>query len=164
MDAPRRRVLAAAVTGSTLGIAGCSDFAGSDGNTAGQTDDGEGDGTGDDREARATVVIDVQEEIEAAQEEIGTRVQEGNLSQEDAQAEFRDAQLEIISVAIEDVRTYVADIDDLTVENTNKQAGAALIAGPAAAVLRTLDADSVNALLSATDFPAPQDDGQPNGS
>ena len=87
--------------------------------------------------------------------EIGTRVQEGNLSREDAQAQFHDDQIEIISAAIEDVRVYAVDDEGLTVENTNKQLGAVLISGPAAAVLGTLDADSVNSLLSASDFPTP---------
>ncbi|MFY4815203.1 hypothetical protein ACOJIV_21270 [Haloarcula sp. AONF1] len=163
MSTPRRNVLAAAVTGSTLGLAGCGDLAGSDGNATEQTDDEEG-GTEGDNEASATIALDVQEEIQEAQEEIGTRVQEENLSREDAQGEFRDAQIEIISAAIEDVRTYAADIEGLSVENTNEQSGAVLVRGPAAAVLGTLDTDPVNALLSASDFPTPQEDGQPNGS
>ena len=163
MSTPRRNVLAAAVTGSTLGLAGCGDLAGSDGNATEQTDDEEG-GAGENNEASATIALAIQEEIQAAQEEIGTRVQEENLTREDAQAEFRDAQLEIISAAIEDVRTYASDIEGLTVENTNEQSGAVLVSGPATAVLDTLDTDPVNALLSASDFPAPQEDGQPNGS
>lgn len=163
MNTPRRNVLAAAVTGSTLGLAGCGDLAGSDGNVPEQTDD-EGSGLSDDSEARATIALDVQEEIQEAQEEIGTRVQEGNLSREDAQAELRATQIEIISAAIEDVRTYVADVDGLTVENANRQAGAIFVTGPGAAILGTLKSELVNALLSATDFPVPQEDGQPNGS
>ncbi|TKX41609.1 hypothetical protein EXE41_17805 [Halorubrum sp. SD690R] len=163
MSTPRRNVLAAAVTGSTLGLAGCGNLAGSDGNITEQTDGGE-DGTEDDNRASATIALDVQEEIQQAQEEIGTRVQEENLSREDAQAEFRDAQIEIISAAIEDVRTYAADTEGLAVQNTNEQLGAVLVSGPAAAVLGTLDTDPVNSLLSASDFPAPQEDGQPNGS
>lgn len=163
MSTPRRNVLAAAVTGSTLGLAGCGNLAGSDGNITEQTD-GEEDGTEDDNRASATIALDVQEEIQQAQEEIGTRVQEENLSREDAQAEFRDAQIEIISAAIEDVRTYAADTEGLAVQNTNEQLGAVLVSGPAAAVLGTLDADPVNSLLSASDFPTPQEDGQPNGS
>ncbi|TKX73932.1 hypothetical protein EXE46_11770 [Halorubrum sp. GN11_10-6_MGM] len=156
-------MLAAAVTGSTLGLAGCGDLSGSDGDAAGQTTDGEG-GANDDGAARATIALDVQEEIQEAQEEIGTRVQEENLSREDAQAELRDAQVEIISAAIEDLRTYVADVDGLTVENANEQAAAVLVNGPAAAVLGTLDTTRVNALLSASDFPAPRQDGQTNRS
>ena len=163
MDTPRRHVLAAAATGSTLGLPGCGDLIGSD-NAAEQTDGDNEGGVDNNSEARATIVIDVQEEIQAAQEEIGTRVQEGNLSQEEAQAELRETQIEVISAAIEDVRTYVADTDDLTVENANEQAGAVLVAGSAAAVLGTLDADSVNALLSATDFSVPQAGGESNGA
>ncbi|WP_434522428.1 hypothetical protein [Halorubrum sp. AS12] len=171
-DTPRRRVLAAAATGSTLGLAGCGDLAGSDGDAAGQTDDGtnesdDGGGTGsgsDGDDARATVALDVQAEIQAAQEDIRTRVQEGNLSQEDAQAELLDAQTEIVSAAVEDLESYAADADGLAVENANEQAGAALVSGPAAAVLDALEADPVNALLSAADFPAPQEGGQSNGS
>ncbi|MDB2249812.1 hypothetical protein [Halorubrum ezzemoulense] len=163
MSTPRRNVLAAAVTGSTLGLAGCGNLAGSDGNITEQTDGEEG-GTEDDNRASATIALDVQEEIQQAQEEIGTRVQEENLSRENAQAEFRDAQIEIISAAIEDVRTYAADTEGLAVQNTNEQLGAVLVSGPAAAVLGTLDTDPVNSLLSASDFPAPQEDGQPNGS
>ncbi|OSP04987.1 hypothetical protein B9H04_09495 [Halorubrum ezzemoulense DSM 17463] len=163
MNASRRNVLAATVTGSTLGLAGCGDLAGSDGNVTEQTDAEEG-GTENDNEASATIALDVQDEIQEAQEEIGTRVQEENLSREDAQVEFRDAQIEIISAAIEDVRTYAADAEGLTVQNTNEQVGAVLVSGPAAAVLGTLDADPVNSLLSASDFPAPQEGGQPNGS
>ncbi|GAA0718680.1 hypothetical protein GCM10009060_08770 [Halorubrum trapanicum] len=163
-------MLAAAATGSTLGLAGCGDLAGSDGDAAGQTDDGtdeSGDGTGsgsDGDDARATVALDVQAEIQAAQAEISTRVQEGNLSQEDAQAELLDAQTEIVSAAIEDLESYAADADGLAVENANEQAGAALVSGSAAAVLDALEADPVNALLSAADFPAPQEGGQSNGS
>jgi len=163
MDTPRRNVLAVAVTGSTLGLAGCGDLAEPGDSTTEQTDDEEG-GTEDDSEARATVALDVQEEIQEAQEEIGTRVQEENLSREEAQVEFRDTQIEIISAAIDDLRTYAADIEGLTVENANEQAAAVLINGPATAVLGTLDSDLVNALLSASDFPTPQEDGQPNGS
>jgi len=163
MYTPRRTVLAAAVTGSTLGLAGCGDIAEPGGSTTEQTDD-EGSGADDDSEASATIALDVQEELQEAQEEIGTRVQEENLSQEDAQAEFRDTQNEIVSAAIDDLRTYVADIEALTVENANEQAAAVLVNGPAAAVLGTLDSDLVNALLSASDFPAPQEDRQPNGS
>ncbi|WP_280585898.1 hypothetical protein [Halorubrum sp. Boch-26] len=173
IDTPRRRVLAAAATGSTLGLAGCGDLAGSDGDAAGQTDGGEdggagdegsGSGPGDSEAARATVALDVQAEIQAAREEIGTRVEEGNLSREDAQGELRDAQADIISAAVEEVRTYAADTDDLTVENANERAGAVLVAGAAAAVLGALEAGPVNALLSAADFPAPREGGQPNGS
>jgi len=163
MNTPRRNVLAAAVTGSTFGLAGCGDLNEPGDSTTEETDDEESEAD-DDSEARATIALDVQEEIQEAQEEIGTRVQEENLSREDAQAEFRDTQIEIISAAIDELRTYVADVEGLTVENANEQAAAVLVSGPAAAVLGTLDSDPVNALLSASDFPAPREDGQPNGS
>ncbi|QWC20779.1 hypothetical protein KI388_03035 [Halorubrum sp. 2020YC2] len=163
-------MLAAAATGSTLGLAGCGGLGGSDGDAAGQTDDGanesdDGDGGGgSESDSRATVALDVQAEIQAAQEEIGTRVEEGNLSQEEAQAELLDAQAEIVSAAVEDLESYATGVDGLSVENANEQAGAVLVSGPAAAVLDTLEADPVNALLSAADFPAPQDGEQANGS
>ncbi|SDG00440.1 hypothetical protein SAMN04488067_11287 [Halorubrum xinjiangense] len=170
MDTPRRRVLAAAATGSTLGLAGCGDLAGSDGDASEQTDDGSGESDGEDggsgagEDASATVALDVQEEIQAAQEDVRTRVEEGNLSQEEAQAELIDAQTEIVSAAIDDLESYAADVDGLAVENANEQVGAALLSGPAAAVLDTLEADPVNALLSAADFPEPQESGQQNDS
>jgi len=167
IDTPRRRVLAAAATGSTLGLAGCGDLAGSDGDAPGQTDDGtdgggESDADGD--RASATVALDVRSEIQAAQEEIGTRVEDGNLSQEEAQAELLDAQAEIVSAAVEDLESYAAGVDGLSVADANERAGAALVSGPAAGILGTLEADAVSALLSAADFPAPQDGDQPNGS
>ncbi|QAU14354.1 hypothetical protein EKH57_06875 [Halorubrum sp. BOL3-1] len=166
-------MLAAAATGSTLGLAGCGDLAGSDGEAAGQTDDGNGSETGDGGEtgsgfdgdgARATVALDVQAEIQAAREEIGTRVEEGNLSQEDAQSELLEAQREIVSAAVDDLESYAADVDGFGIDEANERAGAVLVSGPAAAVLDTLEADPVSALLSAGDFPAPQEGGQPNGS
>ncbi|MFW6317561.1 MAG: hypothetical protein ACOC06_03725 [Halorubrum sp.] len=170
MDTPRRRVLAAAATGSTLGLAGCSGFGGSDGDASEQTDDGTNesdtgdDGSGSGEDASATVALDVEEEIQTAQEDIRTRVEEENLSQEDAQAELIDAQTEIVSAAVEDLESYAADVDGLSVENANEQAGAALLTGPAATLLDTLEADPVNALLSAADFPEPQESGEQNGS
>jgi len=156
MTASRRNVLAATVSGSTLGLAGCGDLAGSDGTPAEQTGDG-GSGPDDGGEARVTIALAVQEKIQEAREEIGTRVQEGNLSQEDGQAEFQDARDEIISTAIEDLRAYVADTDGLAVENTNEQAAAALVNGPAAAVVAMLDTELASALLSGSDFPTPQE-------
>ncbi|MEZ3163053.1 hypothetical protein ABNG03_01275 [Halorubrum sp. RMP-47] len=158
MDTPRREVLAAAVTGSTLGLAGCGDLAGLDNSATEQTDDGEG-ATSDNGRTRITIALAVQEAIQEAREEIGARVQEGNLSQEDGQAEFRDTREEIVSTAIEDVRTYAADAEGFTVENTNEQSAAVLVSGPAVAVLDTLNADIASALLSASDFPEPQEDG-----
>ncbi|WP_241432950.1 hypothetical protein [Halorubrum tebenquichense] len=168
-DTPRRRVLAAAATGSTLGLAGCGDLGGSDGDAAGQTDDGNdgtdgGDGSGSGEDASATVALDVQDEIQTAQEDIRTRVQEGNLSQEDARAELLDAQREIVSAAVDDLGSYAADVDGFGIDEANERAGLVLVSGPAAAVLDALEADPVSGLLSADDFPAPQDGGQPNGS
>jgi len=167
MDTPRRRVLAAAATGSTLGLAGCGDLGG---DATGQTDDGNGgsdasgDGSGSGEDASATVALDVQSEIQAAREEVRTRVQEGNLSQEDAQAELLDAQREIVAAAVDDLESYAADVDGLGIDETNELAGAVLVSGPAAAIVDALGAEPVNALLSADDFPAPQNDGQSNGS
>ena len=163
IETPRRRVLAAAATGSTLGIAGCSGLADDGDATPTQTDDGAGDGDGGD-DAAATVALDVQAEIQAAREEITTRVEEGNLTQEEARSALRDEQVEIVSAAIEDLESYAADTGELSVERANEQAGAALVAGAPAAVLGTLEADPVSALLSASDFPEPPDGGQPNGS
>ena len=162
-------MLAAAATGSTLGLAGCGDLSGSDGDAPGQTngsdagDDETGSGS-DAGAARATVALDVQEEIQAAQQEIGARVQEGNLSQEDAQAELLDAQRDIVSAAVDDLESYAADVEGFGIDEANERAGAALVSGPATALLDTLEAEPVSALLSAADFPAPQEGGQPNGS
>ncbi|WP_239638718.1 MULTISPECIES: hypothetical protein [Halorubrum] len=169
-DTPRRRVLAAAATGSTLGLAGCGDLGGSDGDAAGQTDNGTdgsdagGDGSGSGEDASATVALDVQSEIQAAREEVRTRVQEGNLSQEDAQAELADAQREIVAAAVDDLESYAAGVDGLGIDEANERAGAVLVSGPAAAILDALGAKPVSALLSADDFPAPQEGGQANGS
>jgi len=155
-DTSRRQVLAATATGSTLGLAGCGDLGGTLDGSA-QTDDG------DAGEATVTVALDVQSEIQAAQQEIRERVESGNLSQADAQAELIDAQAEVVAAAVDDLESYADGVDGLRVENTNEQAGAALVAGTPAAVLDTLETDTVNALLSAADFPEPQSE-EPNGS
>lgn len=155
-DTPRRRVLAAAATGSTLGLAGCGDLGGALDGSA-QTDDGD---TG---EATVTVALDVQSEIRAAQQDIRERVESGNLSQADARAELIDVQAEIIAAAVDDLESYADGVDGLRVEDANEQAGAALVAGTPAAVLDALKTDTVNALLAAADFPEPQSE-EPNGS
>ncbi|ELZ40088.1 hypothetical protein C463_16337 [Halorubrum californiense DSM 19288] len=168
MDTPRRRVLAAAATGSTLGLAGCGGLDGSDGDAPGQADDGT-DSAGDGSDAQgdrasATVALDVRSEIQAAREDIETRVEDGNLSQDEARAELLDAQAEIVSAAVDDLESYAAGVDGLSVEDANERAGAALVTGPATGVLGALETEPVSALLSAADFPAPQDGDQPNGS
>mgnify|MGYP000123085656 CR=1 FL=1 len=155
-DTPRRQVLAAAATGSTLGLAGCGDLGGTLDGSA-QTDDGGAS------EATVTVALDVQSEIQAAQQDIRERVESGNLSQEDAQAELLDAQAEVVAAAVDDLESYAGEVDGLRVENANEQAGAALVAGTPAAVLDALETDAVNALLAAADFPEPQRE-EPNGS
>ncbi|GAB3694096.1 hypothetical protein GCM10028858_03580 [Halorubrum pallidum] len=151
-------MLAAAATGSTLSLAGCSslesDGTDSDGST--QTSDGEssGDGSGDD--ASATVALDIQSDLQAAQTDIQQRLQDGNLSQTEAQAEIRETQLDLLTEAASTVESYASDTEGLTVSQTNAQAGAVLVSGDAAAVLSVLDAGSVSALLAADEFPEPQ--------
>ena len=150
---PRRRVLAAAATGSTLSLAGCSSLEsdGTAGDEPAQTDD---DGSGD--EASATVALDIQADLQTAQADIRQRLQEGNISQTEAQAELQETQLDLLTEAVSTVESYASDTEGLTVSQTNAQAGAVLVSGDAAAVLGVLDAESVSALLAAGEFPEPQ--------
>lgn len=161
VDTPRRRVLAAAATGTTLSFAGCSSL-GSDGTDgSAQTGDASTD------EASATVALDIQSDLQAAQNDIRQRLQEGNLTQTEAQAELRETQLDLLTEAVSTVESYASDTEGLTVSQTNAQAGAVLVSGAPASVLGVLDADSVSALLSAEEFPEPQQaeaDGSTNES
>ncbi|MFD1571100.1 hypothetical protein [Halorubrum laminariae] len=151
VDTPRRRVLAAAATGTTLSLAGCSSL-GSDGTDgSAQTDDAE---SADD--ASATAAVDIQSDLQAAQNDIRQRLQEGNLTQSEAQAEIRETQLDLLTEAVSTVESYASDTEGLTVSQTNARAGAVLVSGAPAAVLSVLDADSVSALLSAEEFPEPE--------
>ncbi|WP_196219581.1 hypothetical protein [Halorubrum sp. BV1] len=153
VETPRRRVLAAAATGSALSLAGCSSLESDDGPT--QTGDSDGDGgTADD--ASATVALDIQADLQAAQADIQQRFQDGNLTRTEAQAEIRETQLDLLTEAVSTVESYASDTDELTVTQTNAQAGAVLVSGDPGAVLRVLDAESVSALLAAEEFPEPQ--------
>ncbi|WP_241686120.1 hypothetical protein [Halorubrum amylolyticum] len=162
VNAPRRRVLAAAATGSTLSLAGCGSLgsggdAGSDG--AAQTDGTNGTSDeGGDGDAAATVAVDIQEDLQATRAEVQSRLQEGNISREEAQTEIREAQLDLLDEAVSAVEAYAADTAGLAVSRTNGRAGAVLVSGDPAAVLGVLDAEGVTALLSPDDFPEPQDD------
>ena len=153
VETPRRRVLAAAATGSTLALAGCSSLD-SDGTGSGDSaQTGGSDSAGD---ASATVAVDIQADLQAAQNDIRQRLQEGNLTQSEAQAEIRETQLDLLTEAISTVESYASDTEGLTVSQTNVRSGAVLVSGDPAAVLSVLDADSVSALLAAEDFPEPQ--------
>lgn len=153
VETPRRRVLAAAATGSTLALAGCSSL-GSDGTGSG--DSTQTDGSDSAGNASATVAVDIQADLQAAQNDIRQRLQEGNLTQSEAQAEIRETQLDLLTEAISTVESYASDTEGLTVSQANARAGAVLVSGDPAAVLSVLDADSVSALLAAEDFPEPQ--------
>jgi hypothetical protein len=176
VDTPRRRLLAAAATGSTLALAGCSSLESGDGSVDGSGDgpeqtegSDESGGSADDGstadEAAATVAVDIQEDLRAAQADVQERLQEGNLTQEEAQVEIQETQLELLGEAVSSVESYAGETDGLSVSETNQRAGAVLVSGDPAAVLGVLDADGVAALLPADDFPEPQNgaDGSQNG-
>ncbi|MFW5917189.1 MAG: hypothetical protein ACOCRD_02130 [Halorubrum sp.] len=165
IEPPRRRVLAAAATGSTLSLAGCSSL-GSDGtgsgDGAGQTEGSESDGEGETDETgsaastgSATAAVDIQADLQAVQTDVRERLQAGNITEEEAQAEIQEAQMELLEEAVSTVETHAADTDGLDVSRTNERAGAVLVSGDPGAVLGVLDTESVTALLSADDFPEP---------
>lgn len=165
IEPPRRRVLAAAATGSTLSLAGCGSL-GSDGSEpdsdADQTEgaesddgDGETDETGSAAAGAATAAVDIQADLQAVQSDVRERLQAGNITQEEAQTELREAQIELLEEAVARVEAYAAETDGLAVSRTNERAGAVLVSGDAGAVLDVLDTESVTALLSAGDFPEP---------
>ncbi|MUW15458.1 hypothetical protein GJ633_13035 [Halorubrum sp. CBA1125] len=160
-------MLAAAATGSTLALAGCSSLESGDGSGDGDgSEDGPEQTAGSDEsggstagEASATVAVDIQEDLQAAQADVQQRLQEGNLTQEEAQVEIQETQLELLGEAVSSVESYAGETDGLSVSETNQRAGAVLVSGDPAAVLGVLDADGVAALLSADEFPEPQNGG-----
>lgn len=175
IEPPRRRVLAAAATGSTLSLAGCSSL-GSDGAESGdgadqtegsESDDGDGetDETGSATSTgAATAAVDIQADLQAAQSDVRERLQAGNITQEEAQTEIQEAQIELLEEAVSTVEAHAAETDGLDVSRTNERAGAVLVSGDAGAVLGVLDTESVTALLSADDFPEPDQEAENESS
>lgn len=166
VETPRRRLLAAAATGSALTIAGCSaleeggpdegdgDASGTDDADADEsdTDDSSADGAGGG--AAATVAVDIDERMQERQAELQEQLEEGEIDQEEAQAELQAAQMEVLSETIDDLEAEAADVDGLTVADTNAEFGLALVEGDASAVLETLDLGYVAGLLAADEFQA----------
>ncbi|GAB6878790.1 hypothetical protein JCM17823_10640 [Halorubrum gandharaense] len=160
---PRRRVLQAAAAGTAASVAGCSalddeaptaEEEGEEAPEAADESPDEDPARELDGEAAATVAVDIDEQMEAAQMEIQSQVEEGDLDQEEAQMELQETQQEILQDVTGAVEETVGGIDGIAVAETVPQAGAVLVDGDALGVLELLEDDDVQALLSAAEFDA----------
>ena len=160
VNPPRRRVLAAAATGSALSLAGCSAL--DDEAPTADTDDADDADASDDTdetdapdgEATAAVAVDIEERMQEAQADIQRRLEEGEIDEEEAQVELQETQLEVLEETIGEFEAHVADVDGLAVADTSVQTGLVLVDGEAAAIIDALDSETVTALIPADEFEA----------
>jgi len=164
---PRRRVLAAAATGTALSVAGCSTLddgdAGDDADAldedpdsgeANATDDADGDASSGET-AAATVAVDIEDRDGGGLgRDIEQRYENDTIDEEEARTELQEAQLAVLEETIADVEAYAADVDGLAVTDTAVRSGLVLVDGDATAIIDTLDSDDAAALLAADQFPS----------
>jgi hypothetical protein len=166
----RRRFLQVASAGTALTLAGCNAFQSSDESpTTGDDSDGDADDGGDGTDAsrsgdggagatdggETTVTVAVQPDQEAMQErqaEIQSALRDGNMSQQEAQQALQQAQVELVGEVVDAYRERVADRGGITVENALPRFGVLKVTGTPAALLGTLSAPEVNALLDEETF------------
>lgn len=157
VNPPRRRVLAAAATGSALSLAGCSAL--DDDEPTADTDEADAPDDTDeadapDGEAAATVAVDIDERMQEERADIQRRLEEEEIDEEEAQAELQETQLEVLEETIGEFEAHVADVDGLAVADTSVQTGLVLVEGDAAAMVDALDSEPVAALVPADAFEA----------
>lgn len=143
----RRRFLQAAGTGTVLSLAGCSAF---------QLDGGDDRGaSGSTGGEEATVTVAVQPDREALRErrsEIQSRVQSGNLSRQEARMEMQSARAELMRDATGAFERRVDDESALAIEDSVAEIGAYRVTGSTTALIGTLSATEVGALLPESRF------------
>lgn len=140
----RRRFLELAGTGTAFSLAGCSDLRSHGGEGAGSSEEGP-----------ATVTVAVQPDQAALQQrraEIRSKLQSGNMTRTEAQQAFQQAQTELRKEAMSAFRQRVKETSTLAIEDSVSELGAFLVTGSAAALIGTLSAKEVSAILPEAAF------------
>jgi hypothetical protein len=112
-------------------------------------------GTGATDGGDATVTVAVQPDQEAMQErqaEIQSALRDGNMSQQEAQQALQQAQVELVGEVVDDYRARVADEPALAIDDALPRFGVLKVTGTPAALVGTLSAPEVNALLDEETF------------
>lgn len=164
-DTDRRRLLKLAGTGTAASLAGCGALQSQNDDPTGTGTagaDGTADGSGRQRVAVSTPAD--QQALQQRQREIQSALSSGNISQTEAQRRYRTAQSELRSAAIDSFRERAESLSGLTIVDAIEQFGVLLVAGPPAALIRTLSFDSVNALLPEATFQRARTQAQQQGN
>ncbi|MFB6301479.1 MAG: hypothetical protein ABEH78_01255 [Haloferacaceae archaeon] len=147
----RRRFLELAGTGTALSLAGCNGLQAPRGTESG--DGGvAGGAAGDDV---ATVTVAIQPNSEALQQrgaEIRSQLESGNMTRSEAQRAYQEAQTSLLNEAVATFEGRAGENDALDVEDTVTELGAVLVTGGTAALIGTLSAPEVQALLPRSAF------------
>lgn len=151
--ATRRRLLAGAGAGGAALLAGCAERLGlQDGGDNESTDN---ESAGDNRvEADGVGVVAPvdQQELQQVRVEVQQEVQAGNLSEDEAQAEIQSRQEAVIREALDPMIQLLEENGSIEILEEYQAFAAVRADGDAAALLSTVDAEEVSALVSASDL------------
>lgn len=145
LDTNRRRFLELAGTGGVLSLAGCS--APMPDTTVENTGDGPAE------TATVTVALEIDEEaLQAAREDLVTKIQNGTINQTAAQEQLYTTERELLAEAASTFRDHLETTEALSEENAATEIGVLLVSGTPAALIDSIARPEVRGLFSAETF------------